>query len=120
MDPEAIQALVGCSSRQYQWIERIWRPDPRALRAPERTVARGMEGWQHQFSAATHASNVKHGTLLAIVERMELDEVDSATLDHGMSKKEAQWMTRSQSEVFTVLSLLTKRRCPPVGEELQR
>ena len=80
MDPKAIQALVGCSSRQYQWIERIWRPDPRALRAPERTVARGMEGWQHQFNTATHASDVKHGAPLAIVERIELDEVDSGDL----------------------------------------
>ena len=57
---------------------------------------------------ATHAYDVKQGELLEMVERMELDEVDSASLERGISQEEAERRRGWQSELFSVLSLLTK------------
>ena len=52
--------------------------------------------------------NAENGALLEIVERMELDEITTESLEHEMSQEESEWMKRSQSEIFGVLSLLTK------------
>ena len=51
--------------------------------------------WQFQFSVATHAYNAKNGVLLEIVERMELDEITTESLE----QEESEWMKRSQSEM---------------------
>ena len=39
---------------------------------------------------------------------MELDEVSTETLKNQMTQEQKEWMKRSQSEMFSVLSLLTK------------
>ena len=64
--------------------------------------------WHYQFSVAADAYNIKHGALLDIVEKMELDDVSTEGLELGMSQEEADWMRATQAEVFSVLSLLTK------------
>ena len=51
---------------------------------------------------------VRHGALLEIVERMELDEVSTETLKNQMTQEQKEWMERTQSEMFSVLSVLTK------------
>ena len=48
------------------------------------------------------------GALLEIVERMELDEVCTETLKNQMTQEQKEWMERTQSEMFSVLSLWTK------------
>ena len=50
----------------------------------------------------------KHSVLLEIVECMELDEVSTETLKNQMSQEQSEWMGRTQSEMFSVLSLWTK------------
>ena len=46
-------------------------------------------------------ANVKNGALLDLVDRMELDKTTTESLEHEMSQEE--------SEMFSVLSLWTKR-----------
>ena len=41
----------------------------------EKLAPEDWKEWQYQFGVATHAYSSKHGALLEIVERMELDEV---------------------------------------------
>ena len=53
---------------------------------------------------ATHAYSSKHGALLEIVERMELDEVSTETLKNQMTQEQKEWKERTQSEMF----MLTK------------
>ena len=60
-----------------------------------------------QFGVATHACSSTHGALLEIVERMELEEVYTENLKNQMSQEQSEWMERTQSEMFRVLSLLT-------------
>ena len=72
---------------------------------------------QFPCSVATHACSVKHGVLLGIVERMELDEFDTEALEHSMSQDEAEWMERSHAEM---MSLLTTGEAQPVGAEPRR
>ena len=74
----------------------------------DKLVPEEWKEWQYQFSVATHAYNAKNGVLLEIMERMELDEITTESLEHEMSQEESEWMKRSQSEMFSVLSLLTK------------
>ena len=45
----------------------------------EKLVPEDWKEWQYQFGVATHADSSKHGALLEIVERMELDEVSTDT-----------------------------------------
>ena len=79
----------------------------------EKLVPEDWKEWQYQFGVATHAYSSKHGALLEIVERLELDEVSTETLKNQMTQEQMEWMERTQSEIFSVLSLLTK------GEENQ-
>ena len=74
----------------------------------EKLVPEDWKEWQYQFGVATHAYSSKHGALLEIVERMELDEVSTETLKNQMTQEQKEWMERTQSEMFSVLSLLTK------------
>ena len=64
--------------------------------------------WHYQFTVATHAYNAKNGALLEIVEQKELDEVTTENLELELDANEADWMRRSKSEMFSVLTLLTK------------
>ena len=64
--------------------------------------------WHHQFSVATFAYDQKNGALLEIVEQKELDEVTTATLELELTQSEANWMHHTKSELFSVLTLLTK------------
>ena len=74
----------------------------------EKLVPEDWKEWQYQFGVATHGYSSKHGALLEIVERMELDEVSTETLKNQMTQEQKEWMERTQSEMFSVLSLLTK------------
>ena len=74
----------------------------------EKLVPEDWKEWQCQFGVATHAYSSKHGERLKIVERMELDEVSTETLKNQMTQEQKEWMERTQSEMFSVLSLLTK------------
>ena len=65
----------------------------------DKLVPEEWKEWQYQFSVATHAYNAKNGVLLEIVERMELDEITTESLEHEMSQEESEWMRRSQSEM---------------------
>ena len=73
----------------------------------EKLETEDWKEWQYQFGVATHAYSSKHGALLEIVERMELDEVSTETLKNQMTQ-EQEWMGRPLSEMVSVLSLLTR------------
>ena len=79
----------------------------------EKLVPEDWKEWQYQFGVATHAYSSKHGALLEIMERMEIDEVSNETLKNKMRQEESEWMGRTQSETFSMLG-------QPVGEELRR
>ena len=64
--------------------------------------------WHYQFVVATHAFNVKHGALLEIVEQKELDEVTADNPELALSTQEADYMRKTQAEIFSVLTLMTK------------
>ena len=64
--------------------------------------------WYYQFGVAANTYNVKNGALLEIVENLELDEVSTVNIELELSQGESNWMAATQSEMFGVLSLLTK------------
>ena len=74
----------------------------------DKLSAEEWKEWHYQFSVATSAYSVKNGALLEIVEKMEMDDVCTASLELGMTQEEADWMRATQAEMFSVLSLLTK------------
>ena len=57
---------------------------------------------------ATQDSHTKKGALLEIAEQVEVDEISAEKLEHAMSQEESEWMRRPQSDMFSVLGLLTK------------
>ena len=64
--------------------------------------------WHHQFSVATNAYNAKHGALIDVVEKKDLDEVTTSSLELELTQGESNWMQGTQAELFSVLALLTK------------
>ena len=48
-------------------------------------VSEKWKEWQYQLGVATHAYIAMNGALLEIVERMELDEITTESLEHEMS-----------------------------------
>ena len=73
----------------------------------EKLVPEDLMEWQCQVGVATHAYSSNHGALLEIVVCMELDEVSTETLKNQMIQ-EQEWMERTKSEMFSVLSILIK------------
>ena len=52
--------------------------------------------------------NSKPSVLREIVERMDIEEVDAEVVGREISTEKAEWIARSQAQVFSVLSLLTR------------
>ena len=73
----------------------------------EKLVPEDWRWWQYQLDVATHACSSKHSALLEIVERLEFDEVSTETKKQ-MEYEQSEWIVRTQSEMFSVMSLLTK------------
>ena len=114
MDPAATQALVDARVAQALAAAAATRDNASAqihtyCARLENLVPEDWKEWQCQFGVATHAYCHRNGALLEIAERMELDEVSSENLKSQMSQEESEWMVRAQSEMFSVLSFLTKR-----------
>ena len=113
MDAAAIQALVaaavaealrtagtgggGSSAGIHKHYTRVEKLNPDEWKE-----------WHYQFTVATHAFNVKHGALLEIVERLEMDDVTTDNLELMLNVNETDWMKRTQAEIFSVLTWLTK------------
>ena len=74
----------------------------------DKLVPEEWKEWHYQFSVATHAFHAKNGALLELVEQKELDEVSTESLELVLQPDEVEWMRKSQSEMFSALSLLTK------------
>ena len=119
LDPAALQALVAEAVAQALAATAAARDGAGGSNGSggqihkhytrlDKLVPEEWKEWQYQFSVATHAFYAKNGVLLEIVERMELDEITMESLEHEMSQEESEWMKRSQSEMFSMLSLLTK------------
>ena len=118
MDAAAIQALVDARVAQVLAATAATRDNAGGSSGSvqihkhyarlEKLVPEDWKEWQYQFGVATHAYCSKNGLLLEIVERMELDEVSTEALNHQMTQEQQDWMGRTQSEMFSVLSLLTK------------
>ena len=64
--------------------------------------------WRYQFAVATKARSVETGMLLKIVEAKDIDEADSKNLFDVLTQDEADYMQSTGSELYSVLSLLTK------------
>ena len=63
--------------------------------------------WYYQFSVAASAHNIKHGTLLELVEKMEHDVTITEDIDLELGEAESEWMHKTKAEIFNVLIQLT-------------
>ena len=63
--------------------------------------------WSYQFGVATNAYDRKTGTVVEKVEAMDLIEVDAEDIALGLEVAEAEWLTETKAELFSVLCLLT-------------
>ena len=118
MDPAAMQVLVDAVTAMkaaaeamtmmrssggaggvgiHKHFSRVEKLDPDAWKE-----------WHYQFVVATSAFNIRHGALLEIVEQKEIDDVTTESLELVLNASEADYMRRTQAELFSVLTLLTK------------
>ena len=114
MDAAAVQALVAAAVAEVLAATRTIGTASSATSIHkhysriEKLNPEEWKEWHYQFHVATHAFNIKHGALLEIVEQKELDDISTDSLELALNTNEVDWMKKTQAEIFSVLSLLTK------------
>ena len=117
MDPTALQAIVAAAVAEALAATRTAALTGGGDKAGsvhkyytrvEKFSSEDWKEWHYQFSVATHAYSSKNGALLEIIEQKEVDEVTTANLELELTQSEADWMHKTKSELFSVLTLLTK------------
>ena len=114
MDAAAVQALVAAAVAEVLAATRTIGTASSATSIHkhysriEKLNPEEWKEWHYQFHVATHAFNIKHGALLEIVEQKELDDISTDSLELALNTNEVDWMKKTQADIFSVLSLLTK------------
>ena len=84
----------------------------------EKFEGENWKEWYYQFSVATNTYNNKNGFLLELVEKMEIDEIDTAGIELRLNQEESDWMREKGGDVRSP-EFVDQGGGKPHGQELR-